>query len=364
MRSGLSVLVTPHDGPPYQELLYRGVEAAGVRVRYAEGPTPSHTLNIFLAPVMLTWCRVRGYQILHIHWVFQFSLPWATRSHWVKRMMEWWFGMYLRLAVLLGYKIVWTAHDLLPHEPVFANDARARDLLLSKASEVIALSESTAMELRTLGARHVSVIPIGSYAEPYPVKVTTEEARASFGFREDDVVITLVGKMEEYKGADLLLLAAAQLPESSRIKLLLAGSCSDKSYLGELSRLANEATVTVVTHFQWVPDQDLARYLQATNIAAFPFREISNSGSVLLALSFGRPVIIPNLPALRDIPSGTAIRFEQGADSLLAALIRAEDLSAMEYRDMSEAALSWATRSDWESISRETIEAYEAAYSG
>jgi glycosyltransferase involved in cell wall biosynthesis len=357
----LSVLVAPRDGPPYQELLYRDIRAAGVRVRYAEGPTPSQTLNLILAPAVLTWCRARGYRILHIHWLFQFSLPWARRRRWARKVMEWWFGLYLRSAHSLGYEIVWTAHDLLPHEQIFENDRRARDLLLSKAEVVIALSEATATELRTLGARHVRVIPMGSYAETYPVTLTTEEARASFGFNDNDVVVTLIGRMESYKGADLLLQATAQLPTSSRIKILLAGSCSDETYRNELIRLAREARGRVVTKFQWVPDEDLARYLQATDIAAFPFREITNSGSINLAQSFGRPVMIPNLPTLRDIPNDTAIRIEPGVDSLVAALQRAEDLSETEYRDMSAAGLAWATRADWANVARETIDTYKVA---
>ena len=361
MNSSLSVLVTPRDGPPYQELLYGDVEAAGVRVRYAEGPTPSQTLNILLAPAVLALCRARGYQILHIHWVFQFSLPWARRRRWARQLMEWWFGLYLRMAHSLGYEIVWTAHDLLPHEQVFANDCRARDLLLSKAKAVIALSEATASELRALGARHVSVIPMGSYAEPYPVTLTAEAARASFGFNDDDVVVALIGRIEEYKGADLLLLATAQLPTSSRIKVLLAGSCSDEAYRDKLNRLASETGGRAIISFQWVPDEDLARYLQATNVAAFPFREITNSGSINLAQSFGRPVLIPNLPALRDIPDDTAIRFEPGVDRLVVALQQAEHLSETEYRDMSTAGLAWATRADWANVARETIETYKVS---
>jgi len=72
--------------------------------------------------------------------------------------MEVVFSLYLRTAQSVGYAIVWTAHDLLPHEQVFADDSRARDLLLSKAKVVIALSEATATELRALGARLVRVI--------------------------------------------------------------------------------------------------------------------------------------------------------------------------------------------------------------
>lgn len=361
MNPRLSVLVTPKDGPPYQELLYRDIEAVGVRVRYATGPTPSQTLNIFLSPLVLIWCRFRGYNILHIHWVFQFSLPWARQHRWALKLMEWWFGLYLRTARSLGYKIVWTAHDLLPHERIFEDNRRARDLLLSVASRVIALSEATADELRALGARHVSVIPIGSYADPYPVTLTTKEARASFGFDDDDVVVSLIGRVEPYKGADLLLRATALLPTTSKIKVLLAGSCPDGQYRDELTRLANEAGGRVVVNFRWVPDDDLARYLQATDIAVFPFREISNSGSILLAQSFARPVIIPKFSVLSDIPGDTAIRVDAGIDSLVAALQRAERLTEAEYRDMSEASLAWATRTDWTTIARETIETYESA---
>ncbi len=362
MRSNISVLVTPRDGVHYQDLLYRDIRASGVRVHYAEGPTPSQTINIFLAPVVLVWWRSRGYRILHIHWVFQFSLPWARRKNWARQLMQWWFGFYLRTARALGYKIVWTAHDLIPHEQVFEDDAHARDQLIREAKMIIALSDATAEELRSLGANRVRVIPMGSYSLPYPITLSTKEARESFGFSDEDVVVALIGRLERYKGADLLLLATAQLQSRSRIKILLAGTCSDETYRDELIHLAEKVKQKVIVEFQWIPDDDLARYYQATDIAAFPFREITNSASVLLAQSFGLPVVIPDLPTLRDIPSKGALRFEfdEGfaVERLVAALQQAESLTDSEYREMSSAALTWSTRNDWSKVASETTEVY------
>jgi glycosyltransferase involved in cell wall biosynthesis len=361
MTPSLSVLVTPHDRVPYQELLYRDVAAAGVRVRYAEGPTPSQTLNLALAPLMLAWWRLRGFRILHIHWVFQFSLPWARRARWARQFMEWWFTLYLFVARLLGYEIIWTAHDLLPFDPVFANDVRARTHLLSKVKIVIALSEATAQELRELGARRVVVIPHGPFASPYPVTLTRDQARASFGVDVSDVVVSLIGRIEPYKGADILLEAAGQLPSTSRIKVLLAGACSDAAYRDELVRLAARAGSRVTVSLEWIPDDHVARYLQATDVAVFPFRTITNSGSVIMAQSFGLPVVITNLASLRDIPEDAAIRFEPGVENLLAALVEAEGLSETRYRAMSAAALAWSVSSDWTEIAHATVQAYRAA---
>jgi glycosyltransferase involved in cell wall biosynthesis len=357
----LSVLVTPRDSVPYQELLYREVEAAGVRVRYDDGPTPSQTVNVALAPVLLAWYRLHGYRILHIHWVFQFSLPWARHAWWARRLMEWWFYAYLWAARVLGFQIIWTAHDLMPHDQVFANDVRARERLLSRSKVVIALSEATAKELHEMGARRVNVIPIGPFDSPYPVTLTSQEARKSLGFTAQDVVVALIGRVEEYKGADVLLRAAAKLPDSSRIKILLVGACSDESYRAKLLALADDLGTRVTAVLEWVPESDLSRYLQATDIAVFPFREITNSASVMLAQSFGLPVIITDLPSMSDLPAEAVIRFDFGVETLVDALRKAENLSESQCREMSIAALAWSQQCTWADIGAATIAAYESA---
>ena len=335
---------------------------AGVRVHYAEGHTPSQTVNLLLSPVLLVWYRVRGFRILHIHWLFQFSLPWAREQPWARLAMDVWFRLYLFVAVHLGYEIVWTAHDLLPFDQVFSDDVRARDLLIAKTRAIVALSNASAVELRSLGAKNVYVIPFGSYLVPYPVNFSRDDARSSLGFSATDVVVTLMGRIERYKGADLLLMAIQRLPSTSKIKVMIVGSCIDDVYRDELVRLAEACKGRAILNLEWVPEDQLARYLQSSDFAAFPFRDITNSSSIILAESFGLPVVIPDLRMLGDVPVDTAIRYapesEPETDSLLAALVKAEQLSESEYHDMSAAATTWAHSSDWSSVSRQTIDVY------
>ena len=125
-----------------------------------EGPSGSQTFNLLVAPSMLVRYRFAGYRILHIHWVFQFSFPWAPRAVLARRtVMQWWFWFYLWSADALGYRIVWTAHDLLPHDQVFFDDGQARQYLIERADAVVALSRATAADLVELGATDVRVIP-------------------------------------------------------------------------------------------------------------------------------------------------------------------------------------------------------------
>lgn len=366
MNSRISVLVTPRDGVHYQDLLYRDIIASGVEVHYDVGPTRSQTLNVLLAPLRLVWWRAKGCRIVHLHWVFHFALPWARHDLRAQRLMRWWFGVYLKVSALVGLRLVWTAHDLLPHDPVFDDDAKVRDLLISRARLIIALSAATADQLRALGAHDVVVIPLGAYADPYPQTMTRERARASFGVVDDALVVGLVGRLDRYKGADLLLSAVAALGPDSRTEVIVAGACAE-DYRRELEVLAQGLGSRAHTHFDWIDDADLVRYFQAADVAVFPFREITNSASVMLALSLGRPTLIADLPTLADIPTDVVMRYEprddESVEPLVVALQRLEELSSRDRERLSEAAMEFASHNDWASIATRTIEAYRRALS-
>jgi glycosyltransferase involved in cell wall biosynthesis len=173
-----------------------------------------------------------------------------------------------------------------------------------------------------------------------------------------------MGRIERYKGADLLLKAAGHLSPASRIKVMIIGSCSDDAYRSELECLANNIPGRALLKLEWIPQDDLGRYLQASDFAAFPFREITNSSSVILAESFGLPVVVPDLIMLGDVPAETSIRYLPGngseSDSLTTALHMAERLSSGDYDAMSSAASAWAHSCDWSTVARRTVDVYES----
>ena len=190
------------------------------------------------------------------------------------------------------------------------------EYLIARADTVIALSQASVSALVALGAREVRVIPFGSYSEPYPITLERDEARTRLGIEPDDLAVLLIGKIERYKGADLLLEAVTDLSPSSPVKALVVGACTDDTYRATLSDLARRAGRRAIVTLERVPDEDMATYLEAADFAAFPFRAVTNSSSVLLAQSFGLPVLIPALSSLSDVPEETALRYDPDGGGL------------------------------------------------
>ena len=88
-----------------------------------------------------------------------------------------------------------------------------------------------------------------------------------------------------------------------------------------------------------------------------PFRDILTSGSAILALSHGRPVVVPALGCLPEtLPADATFLYDpDDPDALAGALHRAAgaDLAAMGVR-----ARAWADGLDWGPIAAETARLY------
>ena len=83
----------------------------------------------------------------------------------LKPVAQAWFLVWLRICRMLGMHLIWTAHNVLPHSPVFANDVSARRALMKASNLVLAHSQSTLAELAALGAvaRRTAVIQHGPF---------------------------------------------------------------------------------------------------------------------------------------------------------------------------------------------------------
>lgn len=355
----MKILAFPRDPNPYQELLYVPMRQQGHTVTYLEGPTASQSLNMFLLPFMLIIRRMQGYRVFHLHWIYLFALPWARAAG--ACIMQLLFSIVIWELKLLGFKTVWTAHNALPHRKQFVNDLAARKLLARHAAAIIVHSAAAKDELIALGlpGNKVTVIPHGNYESVYPNATTRKEARKQLGLRQDDFVIAFVGKIEGYKNLPGLLEAVESLAaDNPHLHLVIAGNTTDKMLRKQL--MAAKKRIPYQLHLQigFVRDETMQVYFNAADVTATPFSSITTSGSALLSLSFGTPIIAPRIGSLKDMPLGVGFFYSpEHKNGLRQAIVRAMQAPSMETKR--QAAKAYSATLPWESIAEQTSNTLE-----
>jgi glycosyltransferase involved in cell wall biosynthesis len=348
----MRILAYPRDPNPYQGLLYREMQHLGAEVSYLGQLTPSRTLNLLLLPVEVAVRRMVGARLIHLHWVFTFTFPGSQRFSVMRQVAYVWFLGWLRVCRMLGVHLVWTAHNVLPHTPVFADDVAARRALVEASDLVLAHSESALTELTALGAipHRSAVISHGPVA---PARPAAPRAAPATGRQPRRFLF--FGRVQHYKGVDDLLVAFLTVLEEVSASLTVAGQCDDPQLRSRLHALARQGGSAITLRLERIPEEEVSQLLGASDVVVLPFRQVTTSGSAMLALSHGRPLIVPALPGLADLPDQAVLRYNWKSTALADALKDLACADAKTVAAMSAAARDYAFSITWQEIAEKTI---------
>ena len=128
-----------------------------------------------------------------------------------------------------------------------------------------------------------------------------EKLRKVLGYKNDSLVLLFFGYVRKYKGLDILIEAFPKiLSQNSNAKLLIVGEFYDdpKSYLDLISKLKIENSVKVVNQF--VPNEEVAKYYQVSDVVILPYRSATQSGILNVAYGFNKPVVVTDVGGLAE----------------------------------------------------------------
>jgi glycosyltransferase involved in cell wall biosynthesis len=247
-----------------------------------------------------------------------------------------------------GGKLIFSVHNAMPHDARLPHwEIKLQREIVGRASMLHILTASTPErvgEFFTIPEDRTLHVPHPHYIGAYPDFVSKPHARHELSVDVDETTYAFVGAIRPYKGLDLLLDAfgAVASPLLPRRRLLVAGRPLDHPDVHAFRRRCLlDARVTI--RASKVPDEEMQYYLRASDLAILPYQRSLNSGVLMLALSFGLPVIAPDDPGTAEILEPSFSRtFQPGdADSLVAAIRAADELLTP---DAAEAALAAARR--------------------
>lgn len=330
---------------PYVELLRRALDALpGVEARTWKELTPG-----------LVWRQRGRLDVIHLHWVeLQIASPSRYRA--VKKFLR--LILALALAKLLGIALVYTVHNITQHEGRHARLNRWANLFIFWAADAVHVHDACVAQdvAAQFGrTRGVSVVPHGNYIGAYPVGTSREAAREWLGLKPSEVGFLFLGQIRRYKGIEELITAFRKM-EDVPCALIVAGHPQDEAYAAEIERMAKDDR-RIHLHLGYVPDEELHRYMVACDVFALPYRQVTTSGSALLAFSFGLPVVAPRMGCFVDLVGENrgVLYNPEAADGLAEAMRRA---AALDMAAVRRHVLEFARSLDWDNLALQHARIY------
>ena len=290
--------------------------------------------------------------VLHIQW-----LPFMEFVGWEFTILKCfrWLSPKTRLVL--------TIHNVYPHD---MDDVRKRSYneRFRKACSLIdafivhtKISKEDVIREFGLSAEKIHVCCHGVF-EPKGITISSD-------FRKDGKLhILQFGGQSYYKGTDLLVDAVCKLDEErkKRLETHIVGSIS-QSFLTELKAKDIDSIITWKAYF--LTDEELYQEINAADLIVLPYRNISQSGVLLLSIFFGKLIICSDLPSFKetmhgdeDIGLDDSLFFKsEEADSLRELLKKYID-GSIDEEAVRKRIMHLKSQYSWQSAAKATMKVY------
>ncbi|MFC1579327.1 glycosyltransferase [Thermodesulfobacteriota bacterium] len=259
--------------------------------------------------------------ITHINLKINRRLTWYNPLMWIIEGLgtradllhaQWWslplFPVYG--TVCLGFRlrrkpVVFTVHNVLPHEKSIMHDLLVR-ALFKMGDHFIVHSASNRLQLIQhygISPEQVTEIPHGPLDFHVQSEDTRDLVRREMGFDDTHRVILLFGAIRPYKGIETALKAFGMILETvPDARLLIAGKPWEpwEPYQRWIDELGIEKYVK--THLHYIPSGEVHRFFEASDLVVLPYRHFdSQSGVGATAVSFRKPMVVTDTGGLSEL---------------------------------------------------------------
>ncbi|ANI88871.1 hypothetical protein A9P82_05935 [Arachidicoccus ginsenosidimutans] len=247
----------------------------------------------------------------------------------------------INLLILFGKDIIWTMHNKIPHDQSFLKYKmlllrtiikNAKKIIIhSSVSYKMLINDFSVPESKIVYCPHPNYI--GEYGEILESKTD-----------EQFLNLLFIGSVKPYKNIELLLEVMSSLL-GYPIKLKIVGKALP-SYAQELLQ-KSEGLANVELRLEFIQEENMNMVLSECDLLVLPYDMASslNSGTAILAFSYKKSVICPNIGTIMDIENKDCVfRYEykdreEHKKNLSSAILKAYDIFRQEQLDTYSASL-------------------------
>lgn len=233
-----------------------------------------------------------GWYPIHI-WLYV-KLAWRLRKYDVIHITD--FPQYFEIPLyFLRKKIVLTVHDPIPHStekcnaPLVLKARKWGFCLLNHFIILNAAQKEECVALNHLEKKHIYDSRLGRYDY-----LRMYERQHTNGAKGD--YFLFFGQIASNKGIDYLLEAMKMVHEQyPQMRLIVAGKGKYPFDISEYQQLDY-----IEFRNRFIPDAELAELIQGAYCAVCPYKDATQSGVVMSAFAFNKPIIATNVGGLPE----------------------------------------------------------------
>ena len=232
--------------------------------------------------------------VYHFNWIETEKKRFTKLDYIAKRI-------FINILKILNKKIIWTVHNSKPHEARDEKSAiKFMKFMAQKSDRIHVLCNVTRdAEILKKYQEKIVYIPHGDYIQSY--KECQIDIYNRYNISADKKIILFIGNIRKYKNIELLINSFIESKiESDGYILLVCGNCGNEEYKKELIEMSSS---NIYFDFSFIKDDEIEAYLRSADIVIAPYNKNSsiNSGTLWMAMSYKKTMILPLIGGVKDI---------------------------------------------------------------
>jgi glycosyltransferase involved in cell wall biosynthesis len=254
-------------------------------------------------------------------------------------------------------------HNVSTHEKQTLNDTLISRYLAFCSNALIVHSPDTIDQLKKIGIHHsnISIIPHGNYIGYYENSISKQGAQKKLNLSGKKLTFLYFGQIRSYKGVDTLIDTFEKVrTEHPDTQLIIAGQCNDSVLKDKIISFQKDNPESLYFFSNYIKDNEIQNYFNAADCVVIPFKRSTTSGSVLLALTFAKPIVYPGIGNMKEFPENIGFRYEANNNAsfekaLSKAVKEKSKLSVYEKN-----AFEFTKQFNWDTIQKKTLDLYRS----